>query len=710
MKKSIKKSIKKYSFLSIVLFMFFSSINAQETNEEQPTSIINMVARYLPEANSVEIRFFPDKKSILYSGIKNGFVVERAEISAEIKLEEDIKYVRIAEVFPYNDAQWRAAFSSVNEETKHNLNLAKDFFDNIDKQIGGVFNFDAGIKEMKEQKSKEDFEYLIFVMNAIKDKDVAKAIGLSYIDTSIQKDKNYLYRIKLSKEPQSAYKVVGLPFNIETAVNKKQGERKIYTVVGDKELSFLWEENDMVTGALVERKNKQTGKYELLNESPGYTLGETSNRNGYNDENLTNYQEYEYRFYGYNPFGEKILFGSAKAMPKDLTPPKKPLLIKAKHKKPYEVLVEWNVTDPIDNDLKGFIVARGETNDGNFQILHQNLLSKSTRSYTDKTFSSVKSNYYVIQAIDTSGNISSSTPAFVTITDSIPPAKPKFISGKIDSLGIVTLNIELNKELDLMGYRLYKSNSDEHEFSLIREGFSDNDSIQKPVQLIFKDTVTLNSLTPYIFYKIIALDFNFNQSEFSEVLKVKRPDKIPPTTPVFKNVIVRKDEVELHFALSESTDVTEQYLYRKLKIEAPWELLSKLDSKQTYHTDKNLKQGTVYIYSLRAKDDSNLFSEYAKSVYGKPFDNGVRPPIKNLVIKKDDKDILLSWEYEFLNDKTYFVIYKEDKKGNLIQYKNTSSLLFKESMSNEINRYAVKVFTKDGGQSILSASVTQKVE
>ena len=76
-------------------------------------------------------------------------------------------------------------------------------------------------------------------MNAIKDKDVAKAIGLSYIDTSIQKDKNYLYRIKLSKEPQSAYKVVGLPFNIETAVNKKQGERKIYTVVGDKELSFL---------------------------------------------------------------------------------------------------------------------------------------------------------------------------------------------------------------------------------------------------------------------------------------------------------------------------------------------------------------------------------------------------------------------------------------------------------------------------------------
>ena len=701
----MKKSINKYSILSMVLFMFFSSINAQERNEEQPTSIINMVARYLSEENAVEMRFFPDKKSILYSGIKNGFVVERAEISEAIKLEEDLKYVRIAEVFPYNEAQWSAAISKGNQETNHNLNLAKDFFDNIEKQTGGKFNFDEGIKEMKEQKSKEDFEYLIFVMNAIKDKDVAEAIGLSYTDKSVQKEKNYLYRIKLSKEPTSTYKVVGLPFNIETAANKKQEERKIYTVTGDKELSFLWEENDMVSGALVERKNNKTRNYEPLNETPVYTLGETSNRNGYKDENLTNYQWYEYRFYGYNPFGEKILFGSAKAMPKDLTPPKKPLLIKAKHEKFDEVLVEWNVTDPVDNDLKGFIVARGETNYGNFQILHQNLLSKSTRSFTDKTFSGIKSNYYVIQAIDTSGNISSSTPAFVTITDSIPPVKPKFISGKIDSLGIVTLSIELNKEIDLMGYRLYKSNSDEHEFSLISEGFSENDSIKKQVQIIFKDTVTLNSLTPYIYYKIIALDYNFNQSESSEILKVKRPDKIPPTTPVFKNIVVKQNEVELHFALSESEDVVEQYIYRKLKIEAPWELLNKLDNKSTSYIDKKLKQGTVYFYSLRAKDDSNLLSEYAKPVYGKPFDNGVRPPIKNLVIKKDDKDISLSWEYEFLNDNTYFVIYKADKKGNLIQYKNTTKLLFKEPIGREMNGYAVKVFTKDGGQSKISDTV-----
>lgn len=685
--------------------MFITNIKAQDTEDTQPTSVINMVARYLPAENMVEMRFFPDKKSILYYGVQNGFIVERAEITGNIKVESDIKYVKIGEVFPYNDAQWTAAFSKGNDETKHNLKLAKDFFDNMDVKTGGAFNFNDGIKKMKEQKSKEDFEYLIFVMNAIKDKDVAEAIGLSYIDKSVQKDKNYLYRIKLIKDPKSDYKVIGMPFNIETSINKKQEERKIYTVTGDKELSFFWEENDMISGALVERKNNLTGNYESLTKAPIFNLGEGSNRNGFKDENLTNYQWYDYRFYGYNPFGEKILFGSAKAMPKDLTPPKAPLLQKAKHAKPDEILIEWRVTEPIDNDLKGFLVARGETNKGNFQILHQNLLPKNTRSYIDKTFSRIKSNYYVIQAIDTSGNISSSTPAFVTIIDSIPPSKPKFISGKIDSLGVVTLNIELNKEVDLMGYRLYKSNSDEHEFSVIREGFDDNDTIQKPVQIIFKDTVTLNSLTPYIYYKIKALDFNFNQSEYSEILKVKRPDKIAPTTPVFKNVIVRQNEIELQFALSKSEDVIEHYLYRKLKVEAPWELLSKLENKLTSYIDKNLKQGTVYYYSLRAKDDSNLFSEYARPVNGKPFDNGVRPPITNLYVKKDHNDIFLSWEYKYFNENTFFVIYKADKKGNLIQYKNTTSLLYKEPISKEKSSFAVKVFTKDGGQSKISNTV-----
>src|SRR6056297_3068879 len=142
-------------------------------------------------------------------------------------------------------------------------------------------------------------------------------------------------------------------------------------------------------------------------------------------------------------------------------------------------------------------------------------------------------NYYVIQAVDTAFNVSSSIPAAVTLIDTIPPAAPVWLSGDIDSLGVVTLKLENKPENDLMGYRLYKANYPDHEPSVIFEGFVDDDTLQDEIPTAFTDTVTLNTLTPRIYYKIKALDFNFNQSGFSEMMVIERPDTIPPTAPVF---------------------------------------------------------------------------------------------------------------------------------------------------------------------------------
>ena len=364
-----------------------------------------------------------------------------------------------------------------------------------------------------------------------------------------------------------------------------------------------------------------------------------------------------------------------------------------------------------DADLKGFVIARGEDNRGKFNIIHKDLLAKNVRNFTDKTFKKDRTNYYVIQAIDTAGNVSSTIPAFVTIIDSIPPAKPKFVKGKIDSLGVVTLDIALNKEKDLMGYRLFRSNSEKHEFSVIREGFNDNDSIPKPVQIMFKDTVTLNSLTPYIYYRIKALDQNYNQSPFSDILKVKRPDKIAPTIPVFKNVKVRTDAVELYFALSNSIDVVEQTLYRRLSFDEPWKVLSILKNDQKKYVDKKLKQGTKYFYTLRAKDNSDNYSKYAVAVYGMPYDDGVRPVVTNLkaITDKEKQTLSLIWEYSDTYKDVYYIIYKKNKKGQLIQYKSVTSKKFKETIKKGKHAYGIKVFTKDGGESKISEIVTVEI-
>lgn len=698
----MKKYLINIPFFVIVFVLITTKSIAQEESATTPTSKINVLGRYLNKEKAVELIYFPDKKSTLYLGVKNGFIVERAELNDSIFTEEDIKFIKIKEVFPYTKPEWENAFSTSNENTKKELTLAKDFFDNIDKVEGSSISLGKGIRELKEAKSKEDFQYMIFVMNAIKDNKVAKALGLSFMDHTIKPNKKYVYRVKLVKE-SNLYKIESLLFEIETFNEEKQIKRKIYINPGDKQLTFIWDENDNVSGAFVERKNNTTGKFELLTENP-ILSSSNSGRNSYTDKNLSNYTKYEYRFYGMNPFGEKVYFGEEKGMTIDLTPPINPSITKLKQTSPGEVKIEWKMNVE-ELDLKGFVIARSDKNKGNFQLLHSKLLPKNTKAFTDKTFSKEKDNYYIVQAIDTAGNLSSSTPYMVTIIDSIPPVKPKFISGKIDSLGIVTLNIKLNKEKDLMGYRMFRSNSENHEFSVISEGFHEKDTIFREAQTVFKDTVTINSLTPYIYYKIKALDYNFNQSEYSEILKVKRPDKIPPTTPVFKRVLVGKDSITLRFALSNSIDVVEHVVYRKTKLEEPWQELIKLKNKPTFYTDKKVKQGQKYYYSLRSKDDSNLYSEFAVPVFGKPYDDGVRPPIENLSILKEKNKIILNWSYKYINKNTFFVIYKTNKKGNLIQYKNTVILSFIENFNDKKASYAVKVFTKDGGQSKVSKLV-----
>jgi hypothetical protein len=363
------------------------------------------------------------------------------------------------------------------------------------------------------------------------------------------------------------------------------------------------------------------------------------------------------------------------------------------------------------SDLKGFFVARSDKNEGDFKVLHNSMLSKDTRSFTDNSFIVGQANYYIVQAIDTANNISSSFPVSVTLIDSTPPVKPVFISGKIDSLGIVTIIVDKNKEKDLMGYRLFKANEDEHEFSVIYEGFINSDSLNQEVQTIFIDTVTLNSLTPFIYYKVKALDFNFNQSEFSEVLKITRPDTIPPTTPVFTSIIVQENEVELYFVLSESIDVIEHTLFRKTKMDAPWDSLVSISIKQNSYTDKNVKKGTTYYYSLKAKDNSGNYSNYANAVYGKPYDNGVRPPIEKLALSRNQSNLVLTWEYKEFNSESFFVVYKKDSKGNLKEYKKSDDLKFVDSsVAKGTHSYAVKVFTKDGGQSKISNIIELVVE
>ncbi len=669
---------------------------------EVGTCKIATIARYTQKG--VELRWIPDNKTILKLSFTNGFIIERADSGTN-------RFESIARIKTFNQSIWEQLIAKETDSAaKSNLELAMEFLFANSSTEKKEISLDKGIAELNEQKSKEDMVYAIFVLTAIKDTKVAEALGLGFIDKTVQEGKTYTYRITLSAT-SSLYKIENGFVNIKASINSNKYKNEVFVYAGDKKLTFAWSISPFIAGYFVERKSEGETNFKPLNTTPFYDAkgeGYDGTINGtFKDDSLVNYTWYQYRFYGLTSFGEKVLFAEVKGMPKDLTAPDAPILKLPKQINPKEVEVAWDMYGNL-NDLKGFIVARSNKDSGNFTILHATILNNKTRKYMDNSFNVDENNYYVVYALDTAGNISSSYPAFLTLIDSTAPAKPEIASAIIDSLGVVTLKIKLGKEKDLKGYRIYKANSAEHELSVVKEFFKKDKFDTTSIQTIFYDTVGLNSLTSKIFYRIKALDFNYNQSIFSDIAIVKRPDTIPPVTPIFTNVIVKENQVELYFAPSSSIDVKEQMVYRKTNVGDEWKMLMKLKPTEKQLIDTNVKIGVTYFYSIRAIDESNLLSGFAHMVYGKPYDSGIRPVVTNLSSKIQDKKVVLSWNYPEKYKGATFAIYKKNEKGELVQYKKIIEKTFVDNVVGKENVYAIKVFTADGGQSALSNLISQK--
>lgn len=688
-----------------MLFTYLMSVSLfSQAQLEVGTCKIATMARYTNKG--VELRWIPDNKTILKLSFQNGFAIERADSGTN-------RFENKGNVKAFNQSTWEQLIEKETDSTsKSNLELAMEFLFANSSSEKNEINLEKGIAELNEQKSKEDMVYAIFVLTAIKDAKVAEALGLGFIDKTVQEGKIYTYRISLSAK-SALYKIENGLVHIKASINPNKYKNEVFVYAGDQKLTFAWTIIPQISGYFVEKKAEGETNFKPLNKTPFYDAkgeGYDGPINGtFKDDSLVNYKWYQYRFYGLTSFGEKVLFAEVKGMPKDLTPPDAPILKLPKQINPKEAEVAWDMYGNLI-DVKGFIVARSNKDSGDFTILHPTILNSNTRKYIDKGFNINENNYYVVYALDTAGNISSSYPAFLTLIDSTPPAKPEIVSSIVDSLGVVKLKIKLGKEKDLKGYRIYKANSAEHELSVVKEFFKKDKFDTTSIQTVFYDTIGLNSLTSKIFYRIKALDFNYNQSVFSEMAIVKRPDTIPPVTPVFTNVIVKEKQVELYFAPSESIDVKEQVIYRKTAIAADWDILLRLAPAQKQAIDTNLTSGTTYYYTIRAMDESNLYSDYAHTVYGKPFDSGIRPPVTNVTTGLQDKKVVLKWDYPPLKKEVFFVIYKKNTKGELQQYARITEKTFTDKNTGKENVYAIKALTADGGQSALSPMLTQKGE
>jgi fibronectin type 3 domain-containing protein len=414
-----------------------------------------------------------------------------------------------------------------------------------------------------------------------------------------------------------------------------------------------------------------------------------------------NNRRYSYRVRGISPFGElSPPSDTASGMGRGALAAN-PVIMQKTVLANGQVQLVWEFPDTAKAGLLGFTIQRSTNPKGAFEAVGK--VPSSARSYLDRQPN--HTNYYRVTAHDAHGHTTSSLPVLVQLMDSLPPAPPVALAGRVDSTGRVMLQWRANTEKDLYGYRVYRANFLGEEFSQVTVG---------PVpDTVFTDTINVRTLTRSVYYKVMAVDRSQNPSNFSAPLALKRPDVLPPVAPVFVTVHASDKGIELRWINSSSTDVERHLLYRRPVGKPEWAPIAAFKTADSIvrYVDVNTGIKTTHEYTLIAEDESGLRSEMAKPVTAKRIDTGIRPAMDEMSVLADRerRQIVLGWNGSQQNVDRY-LLYRSEAGGPLRLYKTlpagTSAFRDKQLTVNTTYSYRMKAQYLDGAQTAFSKAIS----
>ncbi len=678
----------------------YSSIKEQaklDTTSSQQKQVYTLAQAF---KDSVVLRWAPSDRATWLLANKKGYVVYRIDMEAET--EKEINGPQNPRL-PYDSTKWK----KLNPIHDNYAILAAAAVTG-DLELTNTTGF---VDKMKQENGLFGFTMMAADHSAL----AAEGLGLRYVDKDVKVGKTYLYLVQISDT--TLKNITPYPTSVEfTGTYTKPTITDVQAYSLEEAVLLTWdvEQNLGFSSYYIERSTDGGITYDSLTKLPYIsTVDERlkikeEERNIFLDTLAENGVEYTYRITGNTPFATQSQPFIIKGTGRDLTPPKNPIIKSGKETINGMIYITWEIPE-VAKDFKEVNVLHASSLEGEYKKINTNpLTAKDTSFLYTPNRDSVSSNYFKIQAVDQNGNESQSFGLFVDLLDSIPPAIPIGLKGVVDSTGLVTLTWKANTENDLEGYRVYFANDKKREFTQLTSS---------PImENKFEHTIKLNTLTEDIYFKIQASDFRHNHSEFTEILKVAKPDTIRPITPVMHTVKATDKNILISWEPSTSADVVAHFLYRRKTGEKEYKLVIELQKIEiTKYEDWNAEKGQIYEYAVQAKDDADLLSEMAFPVKGRVYDQKIRPKVESIEadFEKEDNQVKLSWKYDASGDYR-FVILRGKDKGSLYTYKSLKGTERKfvdaKIKKDGKYRYAIKVIYKGGAKSLLSKEVDVNVK
>ncbi|MEL6926863.1 MAG: hypothetical protein AAFO94_22675, partial [Bacteroidota bacterium] len=268
--------------------------------------------------------------------------------------------------------------------------------------------------------------------------------------------------------------------------------------------------------------------------------------------------------------------------------------------------------------------------------------------------------YYEVRAYDQQGRALASTRAFYQANDETPPEAPIGLEARVSKAGVLTIEWDENTEEDLLGYRIFFSNSPDGNYSRLTSTYLP--------EAIYQDSMDLEVLNEFVYFKVVALDYRKNVSNFSKECKVQRPDVIPPAAPRISAVQSTTRGVELQWIESSSSDVVTHRLERKPRRFGEWRILEEWPPtvQLNQYIDSLADHLMQFEYRLVALDEMDLRG-YSNVVTAKKIDNGIRPSVvlPEATADRRAKQVELQWQYLHDEDIHSFTIYRKSSADGL---------------------------------------------
>jgi hypothetical protein len=573
--------------------------------------------------------------------------------------------------------------------------------------IEGMDQLSAIINLAEEQEQR--FTWGLYA--ADQDYEVAQMAGLGYVDNQVEVNEKYVYEItSLVPETVMEIKEGGVFTGLQDYEElPKPLDLAVAFFDGKSMLSWNYAIHNQIYNSYFVERSLDGLNFKGLNDLPLTTLNNSEKtdplRMFYTDS-ITNRQTYYYRIKGKTPFGEigpisEVVSGSGEKKLAYV-----PHITTKYFQDDKTVLLEWEFMEEGNDLITGFELNQSDNVDGTYKTVVKNIPPEARKVRYD---SLMPTNYMTITAVGKNGSKRTSFPALVQPVDSIPPDKPKGFTGKVDSLGVVTLSWIANAEKDILGYRIFKGNNKKEEYSQI--------TVSPHQATTYYDSVSVKNLNSKVYYQLIAVDQRFNMSEPSEILELKKPDFIKPTQPVFKSYKIKDGNVHLTWANSSSDDVVRHEVYRKQRDSLDWNLVFTVDSTQyadssmqmavgsMQWTDREVIEGQQYSYTLIAIDDSELESDPAPPLTVIVPKTSLYPPLEGLYGETDREKgtITIRWKAYTEPNASKISIYKgiKGKPLNLLTEipVDTKGIVDSKIQPNNTYEYVFRVVFTDGGVS-----------